>query len=243
MENRNEPNGRITVYIAGDSTAANKEADKRPETGWGEAFPALVGPGIMVDNRAMNGRSTRTFIAEGRLDSIASTIRRGDYLFIQFGHNDSKTDSERYTDPETEYPANLLRYVEAARSAGAVPVLLSPVVRRHFDDNGALKDTHGPYLASVKRLAARRGLPLLDMEARTRELLASLGPEASKKLFLHLAPGENPNYPEGIADDTHASPLGAERVAALVADELLRLAPRFPELGPLARAIRETRAG
>lgn len=228
---------RNTVYIAGDSTAAMKEEAKRPETGWGECFPKYLGSEIRVDNRAMNGRSTRSFISEGRLESICNTLKAGDYLFIQFGHNDSKEDAERHTDPETEYPAFLQRYVDAALDAGAIPVLLTPVVRRHFDESGLLLDTHGPYLAAMKRFASTQRVPLLDLEARTRALVSRLGDQASRALYLQLLPNENPNYPEGVADNTHFCSEGADRVASLVAAEILISAPKYPELELLARSI------
>jgi len=215
----------VTLYIAGDSTAAAKLPERRPETGWGEAFARLVAP-LRVENRALNGRSSRSFIEEGHLDSIAAAIRAGDFLLVQFGHNDSKLDPARHTDPEREFPSFLARYAEVARGAGAQAVFLTPIVRRHFAGSvGFLTDSHGPYLAAVRRFAAERDLPLLDLESRTRDLVSSLGPEGSEGLFLHLAPGESPNYPEGIADDTHLSPEGAERVAALVLDEILRAVP------------------
>jgi len=230
------------VFIAGDSTAAAKEAGKRPETGWAERFSPFLGHAYGVENRAVNGRSSRSFITEGRLDAIASALASGDCLFIQFGHNDEKDDPERHTEPEREFPEFLLRYVSVAHAAGAMPVLLTPIVRRRFDDSDAggralLLNTHGPWLAAVKRLASERNVPLLDLEARTRSLVESLGPEASKALYLHAGPGVWPAYPEGIADDTHLSEAGAVRVASLVADEVLRAAHPFPALAPLARAI------
>ena len=165
---------RITVYIAGDSTAAAKEERARPETGWGECLPAYLSPAVRVENRAANGRSSRSFLEEGRLEAILGTIRPGDYLFVQFGHNDSKEDPARRTEPVSEFPATLLRYAQGARDAGAVPVLLTPAVRRRFDGSGTLADTHGPYLSAVKRLAAAERLPLLDLESRTRALVESL---------------------------------------------------------------------
>lgn len=247
----------MTIYIAGDSTAANKLPEKRPETGWGEAFARLAAghKEVRVDNRALNGRSSRSFIDEGQLDAIAATIKAGDFLFVQFGHNDSKDDPARHTEPEAEFPAMLARYAEVARSAGARAVFLTPIVRHRFVESigyagskptaqraaGAvfagfqLADTHGPWLASVRRFAAERNLPLLDLEARTRELVASLGPERSKRLYLHLAPGESENYPEGIADDTHLSEEGAERVASLVIGEIARVAPCFAPMSQLLK--------
>lgn len=246
----------VTIYIAGDSTAAVKLPEKRPETGWGEAFARLVaglpdgdgetshGAGqdrLRVENRALNGRSSRSFIDEGHLDSIAATIREGDFLFVQFGHNDSKDDPARHTEPEREFPDFLARYAEVAHAAGAQAVFLTPIVRRLFVESRReggtdLSDSHGPWLAAVRRFAAERDLPLLDLELRTRELVTSLGPEGSKRLYLHLAPGESPNYPDGIADDTHLKPEGAERVAALVIGEIARAAPRFDALSPLVSA-------
>jgi lysophospholipase L1-like esterase len=211
--------GTITVFLAGDSTMAQKQPDKRPETGWGEVLVKFFDAGrVRVDNRAQNGRSTKTFINEGRWQAIVDELKPGDYVFIQFGHNDeSKEKGERYTPPE-EYRRNLLRFVADVRAKGGVPVLLTPVMRRRFDPQGNFQDTHGEYPDIVRAVAAEQRVALIDMHRKSEKVLKEYGPEASRKLFLQLKTGENPNYPKGVEDNTHFSPLGAEVMAELAVE-------------------------
>lgn len=208
----------VTIYLAGDSTMAPKQPERRPETGWGEKLEAHFSDGrVSVDNRAMNGRSTTSFIAEGRWQAVADALQKGDYVFIQFGHNDQKKDKPGvYASPEA-YRANLARFISDSRSKGAIPVLMTPVSRRRFE-NGVLVKTHGEYPDLVKAVAAAEKVPLIDMEAKSAVLLTKYGAEGSTRLFLWLKPGEDPNYPKGVEDNTHFSPLGAEEIAKLAAD-------------------------
>ncbi|MEO6390932.1 MAG: rhamnogalacturonan acetylesterase [Pyrinomonadaceae bacterium] len=207
--------GPVTVYLAGDSTMAEKQADKRPETGWGEFLQPHFDPAkVKIDNRAQNGRSTKTFLSEGRWQAIVDQMKKGDYVFIQFGHNDeSKTKVERYTTPE-QFRANLVRFVTDVRAKKGIPVLLTPVMRRGFDSAGVFKDSHGEYPDLVRSVATEYKVALIDMHRKTEVVIKQYGPEDSRKLFLQLKPGENPNYPNGIEDNTHFSPLGAELMAA-----------------------------
>jgi lysophospholipase L1-like esterase len=206
----------ITVYLAGDSTMAQKQADKRPETGWGEFLQQHFDSAkVKIDNRAMNGRSTKTFISEGRWQAIVDGLKKADYVFIQFGHNDeSKTKVERYT-PPAEYQANLERMINDVLAKKGKPVLLTPVMRRSFDANGVFHDSHDPaYAAIVRALAKSKKVPLIDLGVSTEAMLKQYGAEPARQLFLQLKVGENPNYPQGIEDNTHFSPKGAELVAA-----------------------------
>jgi lysophospholipase L1-like esterase len=209
----------VTVYLTGDSTAAHKLVTRRPETGWGEALQQYFDVDqVRVENHARNGRSTRTFIEEGRWQAVVERLRPGDYVFIQFGHNDaSKEKTDRYT-PPADYRRNLARFVREARAKGANPVLLTPVRRRKFDPAGVLVDTHGEYPELVRAVAAEQRVPLIDMHRSSAAALARHGVDGSKRLFLQLAAGENANYPQGIEDNTHFSPLGAEVMAALAAE-------------------------
>jgi len=209
----------VTIYLAGDSTMAEKRPDRRPETGWGEMLQQHFRPGtVRVVNRAMNGRSTRTFIAEQRWQGIVDSLRKGDYVFIQFGHNDEAQDKpDRYTPPD-DYRRNLARMVADARARQALPVLLTPVRRRKFDGAGRLVDTHGEYPDIVRAVAAEQRVPLIDMHRASAELLQRLGADSSRALFLQLAAGEHPNYPAGVEDNTHFEPLGAELMARLAVD-------------------------
>lgn len=211
----------VTVFLAGDSTMAQKLATRRPETGWGEHLQQYFDiDEVRVENHARNGRSTRTFIAEGRWQAIMDRARPGDYVFIQFGHNDESVEkTDRYT-PPADFRANLARMVAETRAKGAHPVLLTPVRRRKFDAAGTLVDTHGEYPDLVRAVATEQRVPLLDMHRSTAALLTRAGVEESRRLFLQLAANENANYPQGIEDNTHFSPRGAEAVAALAAEGL-----------------------
>ncbi|HEY5804291.1 MAG TPA: rhamnogalacturonan acetylesterase [Lysobacter sp.] len=204
----------VTIHLAGDSTMAEKLPEKRPETGWGEYLAARFKPGtVAIDNRAKNGRSTRTFIEEGRWQALLDSTRPGDVVLIQFGHNDQSVEKkDRYT-PPADYARNLSRFVADARARQATPVLLTPVARRRFDADGHVLDSHGEYPDLVRALAAREQVTLIDLERRSAAVLQEAGVEGSKRLFLWVPAGSSPNYPNGVADNTHFSPAGAERMA------------------------------
>ncbi|MFC7142743.1 rhamnogalacturonan acetylesterase [Halosimplex aquaticum] len=223
----------ITVHLVGDSTMAEKDPEERPETGWGTPFAEYVDESVTVENYARNGRSTRTFLEEGRWDPVVENLSDGDYVFVQFGHNDEVPSKEQYTPPEA-FVANLGKFVEETRERGANPVLLTPIARRHFDDEGRLEDTHQEYAALTRDVAQDRDVPLIDADERSRALLRELGTEESKSLYLHLSPGEHVNYPDGIADDTHFSREGARRMAELVLDGIEEL-----DLELAARVVRD----
>ncbi|RYY99298.1 MAG: rhamnogalacturonan acetylesterase [Chitinophagaceae bacterium] len=226
-------NRKTRVYLIGDSTCANKEVRAYPETGWGMPFAYLFDSTVEVDNRARNGRSTRTFISEGLWQPVADALQEGDYVFIQFGHNDgSKEKTDRYTTPE-QYTANLRRFVAETRGKGGIPVLLTPVSRRKFDSAGNAMETHAEYAPLVRNVARDLGVPLIDADEKTKALYQQFGPETSKLLFLQLEKGEHPNYPDGKTDNTHFSELGARKVAQIILQELRTL-----NLG-LARHIRK----
>ena len=211
---------QVTIFLAGDSTMAEKTSDKRPETGWGEMLGQHFKTGkVRIDNRAANGRSTKSFIAEGRWQKIIDDLKRGDYVFIQFGHNDeSKEKGDRYTPPE-DFRKNLIRFISDVRAKDGYPVLLTPVMRRRFDKDGKFYDVHpAEYPEIFRSVATSEKVPLIDMHRRSETVLVRYGPEESKKLFLQLKPGENANYPNGVEDNTHFSPLGAEEMAKLVVE-------------------------
>ncbi|MER5515047.1 rhamnogalacturonan acetylesterase [Streptomyces sp. NPDC002763] len=211
---RSREENHRTLYIAGDSTAAQKYADAAPETGWGMALPFFLRKDVTVSNQAVNGRSSKSFVDEGRLDAILATIRPHDLLLVQFAHNDEKSDDPtRYTEPWTTYQDYLRRYVEGARAHGARPVLATPVERRRFDADGNAVPTHGDYPAAMRALAAQARVPLLDIEALSLALWQSLGVEATKTYF---------NWTGTEQDNTHFNPPGAIAVARLVARELPR---------------------
>lgn len=211
-----------TIYGIGDSTMANKvKPEENPERGWGQMLPLFFNDNITIDNRAVNGRSTRSFIAEKRWDDILKTLKKGDYVFIQFGHNDQKEkDSLRYTNPHTAYRHNLIRFVEETRAKGATPIIFSSIVRRNFNEKGVLISTHGEYTMEARLVAQEHKVPFIDMEYLTELLEQSYGPEKSKQLHLHFKAGEIPYYKEDKADDTHLGVKGATEVAKIAVQEL-----------------------
>ena len=212
----------ISIYMVGDSTMANKrDPEHNPERGWGMAFPEMFNEHVTVHNYAVNGRSTKSFIDEGRWDTIVSKLEPGDYVIIQFGHNDSKeADPDRYTNPWSAYRRNLVRFVTETRNRGAHPILCSPIVRRKFNEEGTLIDTHGPYPFVARMVAYRLEVPFLDLQQKTEDWVTELGPEESGKYFMNLEPGQYDLFPEGRHDDTHLVYEGAYAVSVFAAEEL-----------------------
>jgi len=213
---------KTTVYTIGDSTMANKSnPNENPEHGWAQVLQQFFDNSVVVDNRAQNGRSTRSFINEKRWDSILKTLKKGDYVFIQFGHNDQKENKPAvYTNPHTAYRQNLIRFVTEARAKGATPVLFSSIVRRNFNTEGTLVDTHGLYPMEARLVATDYKVPFIDLQYLTELLEESYGVEGSKKLHLHFNAGESSFYKTEKHDDTHLSLLGATEIAKLAIAEL-----------------------
>ena len=207
-------NGKIRILMIGDSTMANKDTSKgSPERGWGMVLQHFFTDAVEVDNHAQNGRSTKSFINEGRWDKVLSRIRPGDYVFIQFGHNDEKYKKEKvYTAPGVTFDDNLRRFVRETRLRGGIPVLFNAIIRRKFVDN-RLVDTHGDYLESPRKVAAQMNAYFIDANAITHGLVEAMGPEESKKLFMWLEPGAFKSHPKGAKDDTHLNVYGAHKVA------------------------------
>lgn len=220
---------RVTVFLIGDSTVANKPYRvSNPERGWGQVLQLYMDGSITVENHALNGRSTKSFRDEGHWEKVRTRIKPGDYVIIEFGHNDQKVNSpDRYADPDVEFPSQLRQYIAETREKGGIPVLATPIVRRKFDEMGDLVETHGRYPNVVRQVAKQENVPLLDMHARTRELLMEWGPERSKTLFLHLMPGQYEAKPKGAADDTHLSGTGAFKLCDLAVAEMKRCLPKL----------------
>ena len=231
----------FTVFMIGDSTMANKDTTGgKQERGWGMVLQQYFDNHVVVDNHAVNGRSTKSFINEGRWDKVLAKIKPGDYVFIQFGHNDEKPQPDRHTDPGSTFDDNLRKFVNDTRSKGGIPVLFNAVVRRNFalkvqknDDDEKLRnldaksgnnvlegdtlyDTHGDYRFSPANVAKEMGVVFIDANAITHELEQGLGREASKKLHMIFAPGEHPSLPNGRWDNTHYNIYGANQVAVLL---------------------------
>ena len=199
---------------------AIKSKSKYPETGWGVPFKALFREGVEVRNLAKNGRSTKSFRAEGLWDSVRRNLKPQDYVFIQFGHNDEKVDKPHLGTSIAEFEDNLKNYVRFVQERGATAVLLTPIVRRKFED-GRLVDTHQAYGTSALHVARELGVSCIDLNKLTADLLSDYGEDDSKSLFLHLPEGSK-NYPKGVVDNTHLNVEGAQAVAGLVAEELKR---------------------
>lgn len=220
----------FTVHLMGDSTMADKDLSKgNPERGWGMMFPNFL-EGVDVINYAQNGRSTKSFIDRGLWDNVKANLKPGDYVFIQFGHNDSKeSDPERYAAPFGAYQENLRLFVTTAIEAGAKPVLLTPVARRWFTDGKLDRNCHGDYPEAMRQVAEEFGIPLLDITTSSLDWIESLGDEASKPYFMSLEPGKYAIAPDGKVDNTHTKANGARKVALLVCDAVKEQLPELAE--------------
>lgn len=208
---------KIKVYLIGDSTMCGYEAKRAPLTGWGMPFAHFFDSTVSIYNHAKGGRSTRTFLSENRWQPVVDSLQEGDYVLIQFGHNDEAKE-EKYKDRYTPVPAykkNLQEFITAARAKKAIPVLLTPVSRMRFSGDTAL-ETHAEYTAACSEVATQLHVPLIDLDRKSRDLYNLLGPQNTKLLFMQLAPEENPSYPEGQKDNTHFNAYGARRIAELV---------------------------
>ena len=245
----------ITVFMIGDSTMANKPLkEENQERGWGQMLPMMLQGKIRVDNHAVNGRSSRSFINEGRWDKVIEKMGKGDYLIIEFGHNDEKPGEKRHTDPGSTFDDNLRMFAQKALEKGATPILMNSIVRRNFpasvtekaedrDDNpptavgptknkeegDILVDTHGAYLISPRTVAAELGTPFVDLNALTHSLVQSLGREKSKELFMWIPANTYKFCPDGKIDNTHLNIYGGKVVAAIAAKAIAETVPEFKQ--------------
>lgn len=209
----------ITVHYIGDSTVARNNIHSYPQTGMSQGLPLYLKESVRVVSYAKNGRSTKSFLDEGRFTAVEAAMQPGDFLFIQFGHNDEKPDAARHTDPDTGFRENLLLFINAAKKAGAHPVLLTSIARRLFDEQGNfLPGSHGAYPAAMKRTAEEAGVPVIDLTGMTEAYLAELGDAASKPLFV---------WP---VDNTHLKYEGAVKMAGFVARGLQELGGIYADL-------------
>ncbi|WP_448212951.1 rhamnogalacturonan acetylesterase [Colwellia sp. MEBiC06753] len=208
-----------TLFMAGDSTMAIKDPKDYPETGWGVPFATFFSDKLNVVNLAKNGRSTKTFISEGLWKQVLDNAKQGDFVIIQFGHNDeSAQKKDRYTTPE-QYQANLSQMIKQAQQLGASVILMSPVTRRYFDEQGQIKQTH-VYSPLARKVAKRTQVTFFDMDEISRAYFQAQGDNLSQLRFMHIKPDTHPNYPYGVRDNTHFNQLGAREVAQLVLNEL-----------------------
>lgn len=234
----------VTFYSAGDSTMANYPQDRAPMQGWGNKLELFLQPEVNVVNEAACGRSSKSFIDEGRLERILRQIGEGDYLLIQFGHNDEKDDPDRHTSPWGSYGEYLKRYIDGARAEGAKPILLTPISRRRFDADGLLTQTHGDYPRAMEALALRENVPLIDLTGRSASAYKEMGRWRSRQWFTQFEAGVHPNYPDGIMDNTHLNEDGAVAIARIAAQALAEIGIQgirsLPELFAEVRSQVET---
>lgn len=218
------PPKNITIFLAGDSTMSIKDPSAYPETGWGMPFVFFWDSTVRVINMAKNGRSTSSFIAEGRWQQLLNNLHSGDYVFIQFGHNDEVHTKKTYTAPD-QFKKNLIQFVLQVRVKDGLPVLLTPVARRRFDTAGHIQPSHAVYTNIIKEVANVYHVPLIDLDMQSQQLYQQWGSHTSENLFNHLIAGEHPNYPLGKADDTHFNELGARKIAEIVLKNIRNLLP------------------
>lgn len=207
------------IFYAGDSTVKFNKASTYPQTGLSQAMLLYLADGVEMKSFAQNGRSTKSFLDEGRLALIEKEMKEGDFLFIQFGHNDEKDDKSRHTDPDTTFQENLMVFIQAARSKAAYPVLITPIARRLFDAQGKfLPGSHGAYPDAVRKTGKRAGVPVIDLTAVTEAYLESVGDLASRAYFM---------WPK---DNTHLKPEGAVLIAGFLSRELKKLGAPYAKL-------------
>ena len=244
-------NRKTTIFMIGDSTMANKDiSNGKQERGWGMALQCYFDPDyVHIDNHAVNGRSTLSFINEGRWQKVLDKMKPGDYVVIQFGHNDEKAPADRHTDPGSTFDYNLAKFVRETREHGGTPILMNCVVRRNFfvvapenDDDEKLRtqtfkdgvkmvegdtlvDTHGLYAVAPRDVAQRMNCLFVDANQLTHDLEQGLGTEASKRLHMWFLPGQEPSEPKGKQDNTHYNIYGAHQVARLLADAMCQEVP------------------
>lgn len=219
------------ILWAGDSTVKKNTIETYPQTGIGQVLNLYLKPEIAILNYAENGRSTKSFITEGRLEKINTEIKENDFLFIQFGHNDQKTDIERHTDSYGEYQENLKKFIEVAKRKNALPVLITSLYRRHFDEFGIIKENvHEDYPIAMKDVAKESQIACIDLCEKSKQLLEQYGDGETKKWFMNLRSNQYSAYPNGLEDNTHLKQEGAVIMAGLVAEGLYELGGQYRSL-------------
>lgn len=221
----------VTIYWAGDSTVKQNSIATWPQTGIGQEFERFVKRcKVRVENHAENGRSTKSFIDEGRLAPIYDRITKGDFLFVQFGHNDEKSgDPARYTDPDTAFQENLEKFVNVARNKGATPVFITPVTRFHTGD-ASEEYRHVRWAEAMKAAGARLGVAVIDLTVLSEQLMLAKGEAARTTFYMNLPEGVYPHFPNGQKDNTHLQPEGALLFAGMIAKELQKLGGKYAEI-------------
>ena len=212
----------IGVYVIGDSTIAAYSEAQFPQCGWGACLQSALGDGYRVENFARGGRSSKSFYDEGSWTPVMKALQPGDYVLIQFGHNDwwQKTKPDIYAPAETVYKAYLTRYITEVREKEAIPVLVTPIARYRFNSQNQVDCPNPEYPQAMKALGKELQVPVIDLDTMSRTLLQSLGKEEGKKFYCFFGPGEFAGFPDGKSDGTHTRREGANAYASIVANEL-----------------------
>ena len=225
-----------TVFLCGNSTVVDQ--DNEPWASWGQMIPYFFDTNVCIANYAESGESANTFIAAGRLKKALSQMKKGDYLFMEFGHNDQKQKGPG-KGAYYSFMTSLKTFIDEARLRGAHPVLVTPTQRRSFDPDGHIRDTHEDYPEAMRWLAEKENVPLIDLNEMTRTLYEAMGVEPSKRAFVHYPAGSYPGQTQDFADNTHFNPYGAYEIARCIVEglktqvpDLARHLKSFPTFDP-----------
>ena len=224
----------ITLFIAGDSTVTDQRNE--PYAGWGQMLPRFFRAGVALSNQAESGLALRSFKSQKRLEQILAAMKKGDYLFIQFGHNDQK-DKSPGAGPFTTYTSNLVHFVETARAKGGIPVLVTSMERRRFNEKGEPVATLADYAEAVRQVGAAMNVPVIDLNAMSLKFYAALGPERSTKAFVFYPANTFPGQTQALEDNTHHNAYGAYELARCVVEGIRQHVPELakylaPDLAP-----------
>ncbi|MGI5846689.1 MAG: rhamnogalacturonan acetylesterase [Candidatus Cryptobacteroides sp.] len=214
-----EPAGPVTtIFLCGNSTVVDQ--DNEPWASWGQMFPWFFDTQVAVANYAESGERADTFIGAGRLRKILSLLNPGDYVFVEFGHNDQKIADRPGGGAYYFFATQLKIFIDQIRAKGGIPVFLTPTHRRNFDAQGHVVESHGDFPAAMAWVASREQVPLIDLHAMSARLYEALGVENSKIAFVHYKAGDFPGMPRDVADNTHFNPYGAFQLAKCVVGQL-----------------------
>lgn len=232
----------MRILCLGDSVMQYNDFSTYPQTGWIQELRRFFPLDVEFLNFARNGRSSKSFIAEGRFERVLKIVKPGDFAFIQFGHNDEKVeDLSRYTSPDEngEFRKNLSYFVSSFKEKGCFPILLTPVARRRFRSEHILENSHGLYPDAIKAVARQENIPCIDVTALTTEFLEKIGEKESVRFYMSIEPGEYAAYPAGKKDSSHLRPDGAFVVSSLVAESLKNIQDSFPDYKKLSESVLE----